>query len=87
MFSIDRKRVYATGISNGAIFAQRLGCELPGKIAAIAPGGWYAGQGSGGQVLAGSADLGVDDPRYRRTSSCRMAAVRFAATFMGRSCR
>ena len=37
MFSIDRKRVYATGISNGAIFVQRLGCELPGKVAAIAP--------------------------------------------------
>ncbi len=37
MFSIDRKRVYATGISNGAIFVQRLGCELPEKIAAIAP--------------------------------------------------
>lgn len=37
MFSIDRNRVYATGISNGAIFAQRLGCELSDKIAAIAP--------------------------------------------------
>jgi polyhydroxybutyrate depolymerase len=37
LLAIDRKRVYATGISNGAIFAQRLGCELPDKIAAIAP--------------------------------------------------
>ncbi len=37
LFSIDRKRVYAAGISNGAIFAQRLGCELPDKLAAIAP--------------------------------------------------
>jgi polyhydroxybutyrate depolymerase len=37
LFSIDRKRVFATGISNGAIFVQRLGCELPDKLAAIAP--------------------------------------------------
>ncbi len=36
MFSVDRKQVYAAGISNGGIFAQRLGCELAGKIAAIA---------------------------------------------------
>jgi polyhydroxybutyrate depolymerase len=34
---VDRKRVYATGISNGAIFTYRLACELSGKIAAIAP--------------------------------------------------
>jgi polyhydroxybutyrate depolymerase len=34
---IDPHRVYATGISNGGIFAHRLGCELSGKIAAIAP--------------------------------------------------
>jgi polyhydroxybutyrate depolymerase len=37
LFAIDPKRVYATGISNGAIFVQRLGCELPDKLAAIAP--------------------------------------------------
>lgn len=36
---IDPRRVYATGISNGAIFAYRLGCELSDKIAAIAPVG------------------------------------------------
>jgi polyhydroxybutyrate depolymerase len=34
---IDRLRVYATGISLGGIFTQRLGCELSHKIAAIAP--------------------------------------------------
>src|SRR5262249_8322287 len=32
---VDPKRVYATGMSNGAIFTQRLGCELSEKIAAI----------------------------------------------------
>jgi len=34
---IDRRRVYATGISNGAMFSHRLACDLPGMLAAIAP--------------------------------------------------
>jgi polyhydroxybutyrate depolymerase len=34
---VDTTRVYATGISNGAGFAYRLACELPGILAAIAP--------------------------------------------------
>lgn len=33
----DPRRVYATGISNGAGLAFRLACELPGTFAAIAP--------------------------------------------------
>lgn len=33
---IRQSQVYATGISNGGFFAQRLGCELSGKVAAIA---------------------------------------------------
>jgi polyhydroxybutyrate depolymerase len=33
----DPHRVYVTGISNGAIMANRLACELSDKIAAIAP--------------------------------------------------
>jgi polyhydroxybutyrate depolymerase len=36
-YNIDSKRVYVTGMSNGAIMSYRLGCELSGKIAAIAP--------------------------------------------------
>jgi polyhydroxybutyrate depolymerase len=35
--NIDAKRVYAAGISNGAMMSHRLGCELSQKIAAIAP--------------------------------------------------
>lgn len=35
--TIDQKRVFATGMSNGGIFSQRLGCELANKLAAIAP--------------------------------------------------
>jgi polyhydroxybutyrate depolymerase len=34
---IDPKRVYATGISNGAMFSYRLACDLPGTFAAVAP--------------------------------------------------
>jgi len=34
--NVDKKMVYATGISNGGIMSNRLGCELSDKIAAIA---------------------------------------------------
>lgn len=36
-YKIDNKRVYVTGISNGAIMTYRLGYELAEKITAIAP--------------------------------------------------
>ncbi len=36
-YNIDKKRVYITGLSNGAIMAYRLACELSEKITAIAP--------------------------------------------------
>ncbi|OYT25764.1 MAG: hypothetical protein B6U97_04950 [Candidatus Altiarchaeales archaeon ex4484_96] len=36
-FNIDERKVYATGISNGGLMTNRLGCELADKIAAIAP--------------------------------------------------
>ncbi|MBG0859663.1 MAG: phospholipase [Bacteroidales bacterium] len=36
-YNADPKRIYVTGISNGAIMAYRLACELSDKIAAIAP--------------------------------------------------
>ncbi len=35
--AIDPKRIYATGISNGAMFSYRLACDLSGAFAAIAP--------------------------------------------------
>ena len=34
---INKKMIYVTGISNGAMMSHRLGCELSAKIAAIAP--------------------------------------------------
>jgi polyhydroxybutyrate depolymerase len=36
-YSVDPKRIYSTGISNGAMMSYRLACELSEKIAAIAP--------------------------------------------------
>ena len=35
--SIDQDRIYATGVSNGAQLAYRLGCEMSDTFAAIAP--------------------------------------------------
>lgn len=35
--TIDKSRVYVTGISNGAMMSNRLACELTGRIKAIAP--------------------------------------------------
>jgi polyhydroxybutyrate depolymerase len=37
MVTVDAKRVYATGMSNGAIMAYRLASELSDRIAAVAP--------------------------------------------------
>jgi polyhydroxybutyrate depolymerase len=33
---VDSRRIYVAGISNGAVFAHRLACDLPGTFAAIA---------------------------------------------------
>lgn len=35
--TIDPRRIYATGISNGGMMSYRLGCELSDRLAAIAP--------------------------------------------------
>jgi polyhydroxybutyrate depolymerase len=50
-YAVDPKRVYATGFSNGAMFAYRLACEMPDQIAAVG-------------VVAGG--LGVDGPEPTR---------------------
>jgi polyhydroxybutyrate depolymerase len=36
-YAVDAKRVYVTGISNGAMMAYRVACEMSDRIAAIAP--------------------------------------------------
>src|SRR5439155_516486 len=33
----DRRRIFATGMSNGGFFASLLGCELAARLAAVAP--------------------------------------------------
>jgi polyhydroxybutyrate depolymerase len=35
-YPVDHARVYATGISNGGFFSQRLACDLSDQIAAVA---------------------------------------------------
>jgi len=37
ILAIDTNRIYATGMSNGGMFVQRLACELDGVFAAIGP--------------------------------------------------
>ena len=46
---VDRRRIFATGMSNGGFFANLLGCALAERIAAIAP-------------VAGALDLGSCKP-------------------------
>ena len=36
-FNIDKKRIYATGMSNGGFMTYRVACEMADRIAAIAP--------------------------------------------------
>jgi|SRR5580704_1283145 polyhydroxybutyrate depolymerase len=36
-YSINHKRIYFTGISNGAMMSYRVACEMAGEVAAIAP--------------------------------------------------
>jgi polyhydroxybutyrate depolymerase len=36
-YAVDPKRIYATGISNGAMMSYRAACELSDQIAAVAP--------------------------------------------------
>ncbi len=38
-YNIDKKRIFATGMSNGALMVYRLACEMSDRIAAIAPSG------------------------------------------------
>lgn len=36
-YAVDPARIFATGMSNGAIFTERLACELADRFAAVAP--------------------------------------------------
>ncbi len=49
---IDRDRLYALGFSNGGMFAQRLGCALPERLAAVAPLHGFLARGLGCEPAA-----------------------------------
>lgn len=38
-YAVDRRRVYATGLGNGAMLCYRLACEMPERLAAVGPVG------------------------------------------------
>jgi polyhydroxybutyrate depolymerase len=62
---VDRRRVYATGLSNGAMMAWRLAVEAAGQIAAIAPvaGARVLQAGTPGRPVSVMHFHSVDDPR------------------------
>jgi polyhydroxybutyrate depolymerase len=53
-FQIDMKRIYVTGMSNGAMMAYRLACDIPDKIAAIVP--------VSGTLAVDNCDSAIDIP-------------------------
>jgi polyhydroxybutyrate depolymerase len=63
--AVDRRRVYATGMSNGALMAHRLAAEIPERIAAIAPvaGGMMYQRFLPGLTVPVLQIHSVDDPR------------------------
>lgn len=63
--AVDPRRVYATGHSNGAMMAYRLGAERADRIAAIVPvaGGISQERFTPGRRVAVLAIHSVDDPR------------------------
>jgi len=65
LIPIDRSRVYATGMSNGAMMAYRLAAEVPQYFAAIAPvaGGMVVPQFQSSSPLPVMHFHSVDDPR------------------------
>ncbi|MDP3276374.1 MAG: PHB depolymerase family esterase [Deltaproteobacteria bacterium] len=72
---LDRRRVYATGLSNGAIMAHRLGCDLSDRIAAIAP---VAG---GNQTVSCSPRRPVPVQAYHGSADTVVPYAGFAGQF------
>ncbi len=66
LIPIDPSRVYATGISNGGSMSNRLACERPGRIAAIASVGGTNQFAAGGGACPGNVSVlqihGTEDP-------------------------
>ncbi|HOP14157.1 PHB depolymerase family esterase [Lentimicrobium sp.] len=64
-YNIDYSRVYATGFSNGGFMSYRLACEVPEKIAAIAP---VAGTMTNGSASSCAPGLSVPVMHIHGTS-------------------
>ena len=87
----DTRRVTVTGVSNGAGFATRLACELPGRFAGVAPvaAGFRALDPCSDQTHAsllaihGTADTVV--PYNGKRPGREGSVPRFAARWAGRS--
>lgn len=65
--NIDRRRIYACGISNGGYFSQVLACAIPDKIAAVGSVGSTLMEQTTGTMQSGKPVpivffLGTDDP-------------------------
>lgn len=73
VFPIDRRRVFVTGLSNGAAMAHRLACERPDVVAAVvAVGGGNQLVAAGGRCEARVPVLqihGADDPCWHYETS------------------
>ena len=80
-FKVDPKRIYATGMSNGAIMSYTLACELSDKIAAIAPVGsiGHYKQCSPQSPVPVLHIHGIDDPCaiYEGCTSCQGCSAKF----------
>lgn len=68
-YSIDTRRVYVAGASNGALMTHRLACELSEKLAAVAtamttlPAGWNDSVSASGPMPILMIQ-GIDDPFF-----------------------
>ena len=78
LFAVDSRRVFATGISNGAAISHRYACERPQRLAAIAPvGGNNQFAAAGGSCPGGVAVLqihGSADPCWAFADSIEACA-------------
>jgi polyhydroxybutyrate depolymerase len=82
---VDRRRVYATGMSNGGIMSHRLACELSDRIAAVAPVSGFNGTKTCAPARAVSVlDFhGTDDPTVPFGGDPKRGWLSIPATMQG----
>ncbi len=72
---VDPKRVYATGLSNGAAMSHRIACEMPEEIAAIVAVGGANQHAAGGGACGAPVPVlqihGTEDPCWTYAQSER----------------